>query len=295
MNKQKILQAGKIASEAREYARKNIKKGMKLIDIANMIEDKMAEINSKAKPAFPTCLSVDDVAAHATPAYNDERVAEGILKIDMGVHIDGWIADTAFSLDLEDSEDNKKIITASENALGNVIKIMKKEITLKEIGKTVYETMIAKKLNPITNLFGHSINHYSLHSKISIPNYDNGSNTTLSPGLYAVEPFATNGMGRVHDGKPSGIYRLINDKNIRSPIAREVLEFIKKEFVTLPFCSRWVIKTIGSKALIGLKQLEENENIYQYAELIESAHGKVSQTEHTILIEENGNVIVTTE
>ena len=99
MNKEKVLKAGKIASEVREYARSFIKKDMLLIEIANKMEEKMFELGGK--PAFPTCLSVNEIAAHATPAYNDSRIAEGILKIDFGVHIEGWIADTAFSIDLE--------------------------------------------------------------------------------------------------------------------------------------------------------------------------------------------------
>ncbi len=293
LNKEKILKAGRIASKIREEARNFIKKGMPLVEIANKIESKMDE--EGVKPAFPTCLSINDISAHASPSHNDERIAEGLLKIDMGVHVDGWIADTAFSLDLENNEENKKIIETSKKALMNVIEKMKIGITLQEIGDTVYETMKSENLTPITNLFGHSIGQYNLHSKISIPNYNNGSNVSLSPGLYAIEPFSTNGNGQVHDGKPSGIYKLINDKNIRSPTAREILEFIKTEFNTLPFCSRWIVKKFGTKASIGLKQLEESGNIYQYAELIESKHGKVAQTEHTILIEENGNVIVTTE
>ena len=266
---------------------------MPLVEIANKIELRMKE--EGVKPAFPTCLSVDDIAAHASPSHDDERLAKGILKIDMGTHIDGWIADTAFSIDLENTEENKKIVETSKKALMNVIEKMKVGITLQEIGNIVYETMKEKGLTPITNLFGHSIDQYNLHSNLSIPNYDNGSTIALKPGLYAVEPFATNGNGNVTDGKPSGIYKLMDDKNIRSPIAREILEFLLEEYENLPFCSRWIVKKFGTKASFGLKQLEENGNIYQYAELMESNRGKVAQTEHTILIEENGNVIVTTE
>jgi len=135
MNKQKILLAGKITSEAREYARGFIKKGMPLIEIANKIEEKMIELG--AKPAFPTCLSIDNFAAHYTPSHDDKTIAEGILKIDMGTHIDGWIADTAFSIDLENSEENKKIIKASEDALEAAINTIKKGVQLREIGKAV--------------------------------------------------------------------------------------------------------------------------------------------------------------
>ena len=267
MDREKILKAGKIASEVREYARSFIKKGDKLIDIANKIEDKMAELG--AKPAFPTCLSINELAAHGTPSHDDERVAEGILKVDMGAHIDGWISE-------------------------NVIKKIKVDIKIREIGKIVQETIESYGLSPIINLFGHQIKNYELHSDISIPNFDNKNENSLPVGLYAIEPFATSGGGKIHDGRSSGVYRLIDDKNIRSPIAREVLKSIKEEYQTLPFCSRWLVKKIGTKVLIGLKQLEENGNIHNYAELIENSHGKVAQTEHTILVEED-KITVTTK
>ena len=292
MNKQKILLAGKITSEAREYARGFIKKGMPLIEIANKIEEKMVELGGK--PAFPTCLSINENAAHYTPSHDDETLAHGLLKIDMGAHIDGWIGDTAFSIDLENSGENKKIIKASSEALENAIKTIRKGVQLREIGKAVHNVIEAHGLNPIVNLTGHGIDQYDVHARISIPNFDNKATTEITTGLYAIEPFATTGNGRVRDGNSSGILRLIDDKNVRSPIAREVLEFVMNEYNTLPFCSRWLVKKFGTKALIGLKQLEENGNLHSYPVLVESSNEKVAQTEHTILVEENG-IIVTTK
>ena len=110
------------------------------------------------------------------------------------------------------------------------------------------------------------------------------SKNKLEEGQYAIEPFATNGNGKIHDGKPSGIYELRSEKNIRSSVAREVLEFIINEYKTLPFCSRWLVRKIGTKALIGLKQLEENGNLYHHPVLVETSKGIVAQAEHTILI-----------
>ena len=292
IDKSKILKAGKIASEVREYAREFVKKGMPLVEIANKMEEKIHHLDGK--PAFPTCLSIDNVAAHATPAYNDERIARGILKIDFGVHIDGWIADTAFSIDLEDSEENKKIIRASGKALEAAIKTIGKDVPLSEIGKAISKEIESQNLSPITNLSGHGVDRWILHSRVSIPNHDNKSSVLISEGLYAIEPFATTGIGSVHDGKPSGIFRLEDEKNPRSPIAREILNFIIEEYNTLPFCSRWLVKKFGTKSLIALKQLEENGNLHSYPELIESSNSLVAQTEHTILVEKN-SVIVTTE
>ena len=293
MNREKILKAGKIAAEVKEYARSFIKKDMLLLEIAEKIEDKIVELGGK--PAFPTSLAVDDIAAHSTPVNDDESKAKGILKIDLGVHVEGWMADTAFSLDLEDSEENKKMIEASEEALNEAIRAVKEnsEIGLNEIGKTIQDTIESRGFSPIANLSGHSMEPYDVHAGVTIPNVDNKNNMSLGEGLYAIEPFATNGNGRVHDGKPSGIYILINSKNVRSPVAREILKFVEEEYNTLPFCSRWIVKKFGTKAIFGLRQLEENENVHHFAQLVESGEGVVSHSEDTLLIE-GGEVIVTT-
>ena len=289
---QKIIKAGKIASEIREYAKSIIKRDIPLLEIAKKIENRIIELG--AKPAFPTNLSIDDIAAHYTPSYDDETLAHGLLKVDFGIHIDGWIADTAFSLDLENDNQNKKLIEASEKAVENAIKIIKENITLNKIGKEIEETIESYGFSPIINLSGHEMKQYELHAGITIPNIDDKKNIILKKGLYAIEPFATSGSGKVYDGKPSEIYILIDSKNVRNPIAREILKFIEEEYQTLPFCSRWIVKKFGTRALFGLKQLKDNRNLHQFQQLVESSHSKVSQAEHTVLLEGN-EVIVTTK
>jgi methionyl aminopeptidase len=297
MDKEKILKAGEIAKKAKEYAKSLIKPGMPLLEIAEKIEEKILELGGK--PAFPVNLSINETAAHSTPSYNDESLSEGLLKVDLGVHVDGWIADTAFSLDLENSEENKKLIKASEEALKSAIKKVHQNVKLSEIGKTIQETIESYGFSPIINLSGHEMNQYELHAGETIPNIETTGNNTLQKALYAIEPFSTTGNGKVRDGKPSGIYSLISSKNVRSQTAREILSFIEEEYNTLPFCSRWLVKKFGTKALFALKQLEDNGNLHQYSQLVEkssNANGtKVSQAENTILIDETGEVIVTTE
>lgn len=291
MNKEKIIQAGKIASQVKKYAQEIIKKDVPLLEIAEKIENKISELGGK--PAFPTNLSINEIAAHFTPSHDDQTKAHGLLKVDLGVHVEGWIADTAFSIDLENSEENKKLISASEQALENAIKVFKEGTNLNKIGEVVQETIEKKGFSPITNLSGHSMEKYDLHSGITIPNIKNKVDYKIEEGLYAIEPFATNGSGRVRDGKPSGIYILQTEKNIRSPIAREILNYILEEYATLPFCSRWLVKKFNTRALIGLKQLEENKNLHQFAQLIEAGKGKVAQTENTVLVEKNENIVTT--
>jgi methionyl aminopeptidase len=290
-DKQDAIKAGEISVKAKEYAKSIIKPNTPLLEIAEKIEDKIISLG--AKPAFPTNLSINEIAAHYTPSYNDETKANGLLKVDLGVEINGWIADTAFSIDLENSSENKKLIEASEMALKHAIQKVESKSSLGEIGKAIQEAIESYKFSPIINLTGHEMNKYDLHSGLSILNIDNKSTEKLKKGVYAIEPFATKGDGKVYEGKPSGIYVIQDDKNIRSPEARKILNFVIEEYQTLPFCSRWLVKKFGAKSLFALKQLEENGNLHQYPHLVESSHNKVSQAEHTILIDDK-EVRVTT-
>ena len=291
MEKSKILKAGEIARQVKEYAKSIIKTNMSLLEIAEKIESEIIKLGGK--PAFPVNLSINEIAAHYTPSYNDETVSHGLLKIDIGVQVDGFVADITFSVDLENSKENKKLIEASERALSNAIQKFRLGISLGEIGKTIQQTIESEGFVPIINLSGHEMKEYELHAGLMIPNVDNKMPDKITRGLYAIEPFATNGSGRVVEGKPSGIYLLVNDKNVRNNEARKILNFIIEEYKTLPFCSRWIVKKFGTRSLFALKQLEENGNLHNYPQLIEVSKAKVSQAENTILIDDQ--VIVTTE
>jgi len=297
--REKILQAGQILSQVRKYAKEIIKPGVSLKEIADKIEDKIHELGGRV--AFPTNLSINKIAAHYTPSWNDETLASGLLKVDIGVHVDGYVADSAFSLDLEkegskESEENQNLINSANASLEAAGRTIKTGVELREIGAAVEETMNEHDTIPITNLTGHEIEQYDLHAGLSIPNYDNESTEKITPGLYAIEPFATtkNASGKIKEGKDSGIYLLTDDKKPRSQTARQVLDFIIKEYYSLPFCSRQVVRSLGNRALLGIRELERNGNLHHFPQLIESSGNKVAQAEHTFLVEDD-KVTTTTE
>jgi len=287
-----IKKAGEIAQKVKAYAKEIIKKDVKLLDIADKIDAKILELGGKT--AFPVNLSINDIAAHYTPTYNDDSTAKGLLKVDIGVHINGAIADTAFSLDLENSEENQKLIKASQNALNSALKIVKHGAKLNEIGKTIQTEIEGLGFSPIRNLCGHSLGEYLVHGGLTIPNYDNGNDAELDSGAYAIEPFATTGTGIVYEGKPSGIYQLLERKAVRDSLARQIMDFIEEEYKTLPFAQRWIIKKFSTRALISLSLMEKAGIIKQYSQLVEKSHEPVSQAENTILITDSNEVTVTT-
>jgi len=203
---QKLKQAGEIAKQVVVYAKEIIKPNTLLLEIADKIEEKIYSL--KAKPAFPVNLSINEIAAHSTPSYNDDAKAHGLLKVDIGVHVDGFIADTAFSLDLEDVKENKILIEAAEKALESALQKIKLGVKLKEIGSVIEKTCSSLNVQPIHNLSGHSIDSYLIHSGLTIPNFDNSQEIEIESGVFAIEPFTTFGAGAVKDSKPSGIYHL---------------------------------------------------------------------------------------
>ncbi len=288
---EQTIKAGAISKQVKDYAREIIKKDVPLLGIAEKIEEKIIKLGGK--PAFPTNLSINENTAHHTPIYNDETKASGLLKVDLGVHINGFIADTTFSIDLENIEENKKLIETAQDCLNQAIQAVKENKSLGQIGKAIQDTAEQNNFSPIQNLSGHEIAQWELHAGITIPNYNNNNEQTLKDGTYAIEPFVTAGVGSVYEGKPSGIYQIIKQTNVRDRNAREVLNYIIEEYKTLPFCSRWLVKKFGTRALISLKLIEQAGCLHQFPQLIEKSKKPVAQSEDTLIIRD-GKIEVTT-
>jgi len=283
------MKAGKIAKEVIAYARQIIKPGLALLEIAEKIENKILALGGK--PAFPVNLSINDIAAHYTPSHEDKTKASGLLKVDLGVHVEGCIVDTAFSIDLENLEESKKLIEASEKALQEAIKAAKQGAELWKIGEAIQNTITSFNFSPVRNLSGHELGLYNIHAGLTIPNCNNNNNTKLPEGAFAIEPFATKGQGIVYEGKPSGIYRFEKTAAVRDILSREIQDFIQEEYQTLPFCSRWLVKKFGTRALLSLSLLEKAQALHQYPQLIEKSHQPVSQAETTILVTDKVEVL----
>ena len=278
------FKSGEICKKAREYGITLIKENAKLLDIAEKVEEKIKELGGEC--AFPVDVSLNYVAAHDTPRFNDDRILKkgDVVKLDIGVHVNGKVSDTAVTVEVENKK-YEKLILASENALNNAIKIITPGVKIREIGKIIQETIQKYGFSPIINLSGHGVSDYDIHSKPTIPNYDNGDNNVLKEGtIIAIEPFATDGEGKIIEGKPSGIYGLINERNIRDNNARKILNFIKEKYKTLPFCERWIIKEFGNSAKLSLLLLEREGIIKQFNVLPEIKKGQVSQAERTVIV-----------
>jgi len=291
----KYIKAGKIAKEVREYSDKIVKPGEKALDICLELEKKI--ISMGGKPAFPCNISINEVAAHFTPSHNDDtRVPpDAVVKIDLGVHIDGYIADTAKTIDLSDK--HILLLEASREALEKAIKTLKPGVRAFEIGLAVEQVIKNYGFKPVRNLTGHSIDRYKIHAGLSIPNYgDRFAVFKITEGMtVAIEPFATNGKGLTREGKITNIYSLAktNPRKLDQE-SREVFDYISREYKTLPFTPRWLVPVFGEKTVQhAMRVLVKTKTLYVYPILVEVGKGLVSQFEHTILLTKDGKIVTT--
>ncbi len=279
----KYVKAGQIAAEAREYGKTLIKKDAKLTDVAEKIEKKIFELGGE--PAFPVNLSMNETAAHDTAGPNDERTfGESVVKLDVGAHVDGYVGgDTAVTIDL--TEKYSDLVKASEEALNAAIKTVQIGTTLGEIGRAIEETIQGFGYEPVRNLSGHGIGKYIVHQSPSIPNYDTQDTTELEEGMtIAIEPFATDGIGLIHEKGRALIYSLTAKKPVRNPTTRALLKQIT-EYNGLPFAKRWLSGKIPAfKISFAIREMEQLGMLHSYAPLVEKKEGIVSQKEHSLYI-----------
>ncbi len=281
----KYILAGKIAAEAIKIGKDLIRDGTKAEDVAEEIEGFI--LKKGAKLAFPVNLSVNDEAAHYTPSRNDERIFKkgDVVKLDLGAHVEGYIADTAITIEIGDNE-KKSLLMASQTALRTVINSLRPGIETWELGSIIERVIESFGYKPIYNLTGHQVSKYVLHAGLSIPNYNDGSKKILySDTAIAVEPFATEGLGFVKESRFGNIAQVLR--------VTDETKRIFEEYNYLPFSTRWIYRDFNDpNYIMGI--VIKSKDIYRFPVLKEKRRGTVSQHEHTMLVLKD-RIIVTTE
>jgi methionyl aminopeptidase len=285
--------AGRVWKETIKKAKKEAKEGIKLFDLVNKIEGFILE---EAGLAFPTNLSINEQAAHYTPNWKKEEdrelKKEDVLKIDIGVHVNGRICDGAITINLNNK--HAKQIEANELALENAISKAKFGGTVAEIGKEIEDTLKEKGFNPVYNLGGHGLGEYDIHSWPSLPNHDNESTVKLEEGAIAIEPFSSTGDGFVHEDSRVEIFALNEGKNVRNMYGRKILS-VAKEFSGLPFAERWLKEKSGLEDFqfnVGLREIMKANCFENFPGLKETQGKIVTQIEKSMLILEDKTIVL---
>lgn len=288
---QLLLKAGKVASQVRrETAAKLQKPRTSFLEAMDYAEDRILKLGGQIAWAQ---MGLNDTAAHFCPEEEDTQVSnEGdLIKVDIGVHLDGWIADNAMTVEVGKSTEYKDLIKASQNALKAAIKLVRPGVQLWELGEAQYSEAEALGFTTVKNLCGHTIERYKVHAGISIPTYNNKDKTEIQEGWQvALEPFVTNGDGLIKEKGKATVFMVEKEKNARSPYARKILEEMKPRN-GLPFTTRWLTRKYGKgAAALGLRELQQLGIVKSYPPLAEVANGMVAQFEHAMIVQDKALV-----
>ncbi|RKF55724.1 Methionine aminopeptidase 2 [Golovinomyces cichoracearum] len=313
---QEYRQGAEIHRQVRQWAQKNIKPGQSLTEIAEGIEDGVRALsghpgleegdNIKGGIAFPTGVNLDHIAAHYSPNSGNKTILseDNVMKVDFGVHINGRIVDSAFTLSFDPKYDN--LLEAVKQATNTGIKEAGIDARLGEIGAAIQETMesyectINGKTYPIKcirNLHGHDIRQWQIHGGKSVPIVKSNDQTKMEEGeVFAIETFGSTGNGYVRDDYETSHYAKIIDapKNValRIQSASKLLNVINKNFGTLPFCRRYLDRLGQEKYLLGLNTLVSNGIVEAYPPLVDKKGSYTAQFEHTILLRPNVKEVI---
>ena len=275
--------------------RKFVREDMPILQVCEKAENLIRE--KGGKPAFPCNVSINEVAAHYTSPPNDEnRIPENsVVKVDIGVHVDGYVTDTACSVCFNPEYRSMQI--AAEHALAAAIDSIHGDMATSKIGAIIEKNIKNRGFKPISNLTGHSVGRYLIHAGTSIPNVTQISFGKLKAGeIYAIEPFVTvpDAAGRVENSPEVTIFRLVKAKSVKNPYAKQLLKYIEENFVTLPFAERWLKDAVPEdKHREAFKELRKSKAIMGYPVFVEVSRKPVTQAEHTMLVTENGCEVLT--
>jgi len=290
-----FMKAGKIAARVLSLVGSEVKPGVKVLKICQLAEKKILEFGATGI-AFPCNISIDNEAAHYTSPHGDTKQFpdKGLVKIDIGAHVNGHIADTALTVDLDGSYEN--YVEAARSSLDAAIEAVVPDISLGDVGKEIERTIKRFGLKPVHQLTGHQLKPWNLHAGKNVPNI--GMKLTGKMRLeetFAIEPFATNGNGTIRSGSRAYIFSndLRNKKKLDAHTLR-VRNVARKRFGSLPWASRWIHSKSGDIDVeTAIQKLQRAGAIHGYAVLYEGKDGIVSQFEHSIFVGENGAIVST--
>ena len=291
----KLRVSGRILRETREEIKEFVRENMPIIEVCEKAESLIKK--KGGKPAFPCNVSINEIAAHYTSPPNDiKRVPEkAIVKVDIGAHVDGYLTDTAVTVCFDPEYDS--LVETAEKALEKAVESICPGMSTSKLGTIIESTIKSRGFKPISNLTGHSVGRYLVHAGTSLPNVSQIFSSKIKVGVaYAIEPFVTvsNAVGKVEDEAESTIFRFVKSRPQKNPYAKTLSKYIEENFRTLPFAERWLQGVVPAEHYKeAFRQILKSKAIMDYPIFVEASRKPVAQAEHTVLIVEDGRVVLT--
>jgi len=281
--------AGDIVKKARATIKPFIKDGVRLLDVAERVEHRI--LDEGADLPFPCTIALNEIASHYTPSWDDERTLKrgDVVKLDIGACVDGYVADTAFTVEVG-THKHADLIDAAEKALSAGISGVRPGARVRDVGLRIDHVASGSGFHVLKDLLGHSLGRYCLHGGLTIPAYDDGSDLKIREGdVLAIEPFLTTGSGAIVRLDGGNIYQLYRNGGIyvHGPEEKKLLEYIEKHYGRFPFAERWLPRPDG------LQELVRAACIKSFPIMAEADGAPVAQAESTVIVERDGCRVIT--
>uniref|UniRef100_A0A061QWB6 Proliferation-associated protein 2g4-like n=1 Tax=Tetraselmis sp. GSL018 TaxID=582737 RepID=A0A061QWB6_9CHLO len=290
------------------------KPGSKLVDIADLGDssiDKLCGAQFKGKQiekgiAFPTCLSVNNVVGNYSPLSEDETTLKDgdVLKIDIGAHIDGFVAVAAHTLVVQSEAGPvtgpaADVIQAAHTAAEVAMRLIKPGKTVAAVPGELEKVAEAFGCSVVEGVMTHQMKQFVIDgnkvvlNKISAEQKVEDSEFEENE-VYAVDVVMSTGEGktRVLDEKQTSVYKRALDMeyNLKMKASRAVFSDINRRFPCMPF----PIRALDSKqSRFGLVECLNHQLLHPYPVLHEKPDALVAHFKYTVLLMPNGNDKIT--
>uniref|UniRef100_H3A7U5 Proliferation-associated 2G4 n=1 Tax=Latimeria chalumnae TaxID=7897 RepID=H3A7U5_LATCH len=264
--------------------------------------------------AFPTSISVNNCVCHFSPLNSDPDylLKEGdLVKIDLGVHVDGFIANVAYSFIVGVTKENPvtgrkaDVIKAAHLCAEAALRLVKPG---NQACQAITEQFLNKKgsnkkgLNPYFKLKSRDldIQHifpvrcFFLHNQTQSQGKDHEEAEFEVHEVYAVDVLVSTGEGKAKDaGQRTTIYKRDPTKQygLKRKTSRAFFSEVERRFDTMPFTLRAFEDE--KKARMGVVECAKHELLQPFNVLYEKEGEFVAQFKFTVLLMPNGPMRIT--
>lgn len=249
--------------------------------------------------AVPTCVSVNNCVGHCSPpADSDLTLASGdIVKIDLGAHFDGFIAQAAHTIVVGDEPVTGRaadVIAAAHAAYEAACRLVKAGKSSAEVGPVLTKIAEAYDCKLVEGVLSHEMKRFIIDGSKAIvprPAADQRPEEfeTEVGEVYALDVVVSTGEGkaRVLDEKETTIFKRALDVQyqLRIKASREVLSEISRKHPTMLFSSRGLE---APRARYGLVECVSHDLLQPYPVLYERQGALVAHFKGTVLLVPNG-------
>ncbi|XP_033144782.1 ERBB-3 BINDING PROTEIN 1 isoform X1 [Brassica rapa] len=310
----KYKSAAEIVNKALQVVLAECKPGAKIVDICEkgdaFIKEQTGNMYKNAKKkidrgvAFPTCVSVNNVVGHFSPLAGDESVLEegDMVKIDMGCHIDGFIALVGHTHVLQEGPVTGRkadVIAAANTAAEVALRLVRPGKKNHAVTEAIQKVSEAYDCKIVEGVISHQMKQNVIDGSksflsVSTPETRVDDAEFEENEVYAIDIVASTGDGKpkLLDEKQTTIYR--KDESIHYQLkmkaSRSLISEVKENFPHMPFTSRSLEE---KRARLGLVECVNHGHLQPYPVLYEKPGDFVAQIKFTVLLMPNGSDKIT--